>query len=126
MNVKDTEQKKLDPCLQQETTRSNNRGFVPSPLPENLRRLQWDKCIGVTRDNPGRKVVCRTCCGNQRRVAPNILADQGFAPNHDLPNRLVAIGSIGVEFNLDRVRIHFVQMDLNIEAMMLACALDLD
>jgi len=87
-------------------------------------RLQGNRCFAVKRNDPGRKILCRTSRGSRRGVAPDILADQGFAANHDLPNGLSAIGRGGVEFDLDRVRIHFVQMDLNIEVMVLVRALE--
>src|ERR1035438_3253007 len=104
---------------------ASSLSWAISPVPENVRRFQGDKCLGVKRNDPGRKLLCRTSSWNRRRVAADALPNQGFSANHDLPNGLFAIGCVGIEFDLDCVRIHFVQMDLNIKVMMVARALDI-
>src|SRR5665213_123620 len=60
---------------------------------------------------------------NHRRVAPGAFANKRFSPNHCMANRHAAVERFGVQFDLNRIGIQFVYVDLHLETMLLSLGL---
>src|ERR1700722_3314767 len=90
-----------------------------SSLPQDLVRLQRHECTSSKGNHASGVVAGRTRGGHRGRVGVTTLGAQQLVPAlHHLPDRLIALQRIGVQFHVRGIGVHIVQIYLDFKNML--------